>query len=276
MFRGESLINYSSIQKKVDAKGNHSWIFYFLFQSISFISCFIYYSCIRCNFWLEATDDNEEYYQVLKPTLIMNKKESSSSMARKPPTGANFSTLNNDLRWASESSRQVSNNKKSYKSCAQRLKSMDNNDDIATFLEIESATQKEVLKEEAFDIDDIALDTSKEHPYFIQNLLNVMNNRKVDSTSDKQSLERSMDKRKTVDTTAIGDSSQVYTRFGATSSCHKNERHDKSPVMKYLSISLVKENKQNQIARKTSTKSTPYNEWIKFQNHKNKNQLKQK
>jgi hypothetical protein len=54
-------------------------------------------------------------------------------------------------------------------------------------LALESETQKEVLKEEAFDVEDIALDGKDEHPYFIQNLLNVMNNRKVDQSSDMQS-----------------------------------------------------------------------------------------
>lgn len=65
-----------------------------------------------------------------------------------------------------------------------------NNEDLAEFLAIESETQKEVLKEDAFEAEDIALDNSSQHPYFIQNLLNVINNRKVCQTTQLTSCER--------------------------------------------------------------------------------------
>ena len=81
-------------------------------------------------------------------------------------------------------------------------KASENSEDLDSFLEIECAIQKEVLKEDAFNFDDIAFDTvigldknddSKEivNQRAKLNLLNVINNRKVDQNSDMISLERS-------------------------------------------------------------------------------------
>ena len=122
-----------------------------------------------------------------------------------------------------------------------------------------------MLREEAFEIEDIALDKKQEHPYFIQNLLNVMNNRKVDQSSAPGSLERSLEKRRTNDTTVIADLNPS-TRPGLAEkiASAKHERLEKSPVMKYLSISLVKENAKNGAKRKESGTT------IRFHNHKHK------
>lgn len=91
-----------------------------------------------------------------------------------------------------------------------------------------------------------------------------MNNRKVDQSSERISMERSLDKRKTNDTTVIADYSNQMTRPGIASKIAnlKHERLDKSPVMKYLSISLVKKNIMDSSTSETST--------IKFHNHKSK------
>jgi len=123
---------------------------------------------------------------------------------------------------------------------------------LATFLAIESETQKEILNQDAINIEDIALGNNGENPYFVQNLLNVMNNRKVDLSSEKGSIEKSIDKRKTMNTIAMRNYSNQCKRQNISSKIvnTKNERVDKSPVMKYLSISLVKENKQGSIPRK--------------------------
>ena len=123
---------------------------------------------------------------------------------------------------------------------------------MATFLAIESETQKEILNQDAINIEDITLGNNGENPYFVQNLLNVMNNRKVDLSSEKGSIERSLDKRKTMNTIAMRNYSNQCKRQNIASKIAnaKNERMDKSPVMKYLSISLVKENKQGSIPRK--------------------------
>ena len=123
---------------------------------------------------------------------------------------------------------------------------------MATFLAIESETQKEILNQDAINVEDIALGNNGENPYFVQNLLNVMNNRKVDLSSEKGSIERSLDKRKTMNTIAMRNYSNQCKRQNVASKIAnaKNERMDKSPVMKYLSISLVKENKQGSIPRK--------------------------
>lgn len=123
---------------------------------------------------------------------------------------------------------------------------------MATFLAIESETQKEILNQDAINIEDITLGNNGENPYFVQNLLNVMNNRKVDLSSEKGSIERSLDKRKTMNTIAMRNYSNQckWQNIVSKIANSKNERMDKSPVMKYLSISLVKENKQGSIPRK--------------------------
>lgn len=185
-------------------------------------------------------------------------KEGWNSAVRKPPPGSRFNTIQQEARCASEKKNRLNRT-------SNRDKSLDDSDELATFLALESETQKEVLKEEAFDVEDIALDGKDEHPYFIQNLLNVMNNRKVDQSSDMQSWERSLNKRNPLDTTVVADYSNTSKRPGMLSKLYwisldllsrgKNARLEKSPVMKYLSISLVKENTSNSTTRKPSSSS---------------------
>jgi hypothetical protein len=117
----------------------------------------------------------------------------------------------------------------------------------------------EVLKEDAFEIDDVALDEG-DNPYFIQNLLNVMNNRKVDQSAERKSMERSLDKRETNNTTVVADYS-IRQDIASKISNVKHERLDKSPVMKYLSISLLKKNRVDSSKRETSSSK------IKFHNY---------
>lgn len=136
--------------------------------------------------------------------------------------------------------------------------SHNDSDELATFLAIESETQKEVLKDEAFEIDDIPIGDNGEHPYFIQNLLNVMNNRRVDQSNDIQSVERRLDQKPTSGRAALPDYNSLAKRQSLADKISnvKYERPDRSPVMKYLSISLVKENREE----KPATKITFHNQ----------------
>jgi hypothetical protein len=120
----------------------------------------------------------------------------------------------------------------------------------------------EVLKDDAFEIGDVAIDEG-ENPYYIQNLLNVMNNRKVDQSTERKSMERSLEKRETNNTTVIAEYSNYAIRQDIASKIAnvRNERLDKSPVMKYLSITLLKKNGVDSSKRQTSTSK------IKFHNY---------
>lgn len=89
-----------------------------------------------------------------------------------------------------------------------------------------------------------------------------MNNRRVDLSTERNSAERSMEKRKTLDSSEIIRDNNTSMRMDIASKIAnaRHERLDKSPVMKYLSISLVKENKVGSTTRNSSKNS------IKFHN----------
>jgi len=91
-----------------------------------------------------------------------------------------------------------------------------------------------------------------------------MNNRRVDQSNERGSVDGSMDKRRTLDSTVIADNYNQSKRQDIASKIAnaKHDRLDKSPVMKYLSISLVKENKPGSSSRNNSKKSA-----IKFHNY---------
>ena len=158
----------------------------------------------------------------------------NNSASKKPPTCSKLESIREtpSRRSTSKVQNQETN-----------LKEQDDGEELATFLALESAIQKEVLKEDAFEVDDIAIDSSNQHPYFIQNLLNVMNNRKVWQNSNLNSCERSTER-------GIEEiKGPIYSSIRIDQNPKiqnlKNERLDKSPIMKYLSISIVKENTQN-------------------------------
>jgi hypothetical protein len=134
------------------------------------------------------------------------------------------------------------------------------NEDLDDFLLIERKTQQEVLKDEAFSFDDIAFDTvigvGEEDEVMLKeraklNLLNVMNNRIVDQKSDVLSLERSCDRMnatyKDVIHYDLGDKNRTVSMNKPLQKCDKT---DKTPIMKYLSISLVKDNQSHSNSRK--------------------------
>lgn len=168
----------------------------------------------------------------------------SNSASKRPATGSQLESIKEThSRHSISNSQNLEANQK------------DDADDLATFLALESAIQKEVLKEDAFEVDDIAIDSSNQNPYFVQNLLNVMNNRKVGQNSNLNSCERSNERGKESDWQG-----PIYSsiRIDQQPKMHnlKNERLDKSPIMKYLSISIVKENSQNNTDKNNDNYST--------------------
>lgn len=111
-----------------------------------------------------------------------------NSASKKPPTGSKLESIRETP------SRHSISNAKNIESSQK-----EETEDLAAFLALESAIQKEVLKEDAFEVDDIAIDSQNQNPYFVQNLLNVMNNRKVCQNSNINSSERSNDRSKESD-----------------------------------------------------------------------------
>lgn len=146
-------------------------------------------------------------------------------------------SIKEDYRCASENQRVTKGAKRSIedKQSWKFGEVLDEDDELATFLALECETQKEVLQDEAFDVKDIAIDNNHESPYFIQNLVNVMNNKKVDLSSDKMSYEGSLDKRTSDQTVLV----QPYY----------NKKNSLCSKPNYMSISLVKENKQDLVKK---------------------------
>jgi hypothetical protein len=188
-----------------------------------------------------------EYYQ--KTYDKEGKKVSSNSTTRKLPESNDFMSIKDDYRCSSENKRIVkrSKNLNMGKQSWKIHNSFDEDDELATFLALECETQKEVLKDEAFGAEDILIDQKDKSPYFVQNLVNVMNNKKVDKNSDKMSYEGSLDKR-TSDRTILAQS-------------YYNKKTNLGSIPNYMSISLVKENKPDLV--KKHLKSA-----IKFHNTK--------
>ena len=111
-----------------------------------------------------------------------------NSASKKPPSGSKLESIRE-----TPSRHSISNTQNIESSQKEEA------EDLAAFLALESAIQKEVLKEDAFEVDDIAIDSQNQNPYFVQNLLNVMNNRKVCQNSNINSSERSNDRSKESD-----------------------------------------------------------------------------
>ncbi|CAI2387194.1 unnamed protein product [Moneuplotes crassus] len=196
--------------------------------------------------------DKGDYYMLPEPKT----KDLLSNSCVRQDISSQFVPENDKVRCMSEKKRKIIHTDA-------KSNQGDEKEELATFLALESETQKEILQEEAFDIEDIKIDNQKENPYFVQNLLNVMNNKRVDISNERQSVERSMEKRITLDSTGIICDTSTSMRMGIASKIAnaKHERLDKSPVMKYLSISLVKENQPGSATRKNSQNTIKLNKY---------------
>ena len=149
--------------------------------------------------WIATQRDIRQYCHTTREYWELDSKASWSSVVRDQPAEPKLPQSKGDLRSASETIRSVDQlqhrDLSGLRSDIRSIAEEEDSEELATFLAFESETQKEMHKDDSVDFDHIKVHENLENPYYIQNMVNVMNNQKVYRSSEKQSLERSLDKR---------------------------------------------------------------------------------